>query len=62
MPDKYHLPLEARLAIEWLNASGDRTPYRLDNLVEHFCETNAIDLKTRGTIKYLARRHMGFEA
>lgn len=36
------LPLEARLALEWYLASGERTQVRLMNLVAHFCETNGI--------------------
>jgi hypothetical protein len=41
------LPLEARLALEWMQASGERNAVRLHQLVEHFCETNAVN--DRGT-------------
>jgi hypothetical protein len=51
-----YLPLEARLALEWLNASGERTPERLRSLVEHFCTTNAItDTETRTAIYEAAK-------
>lgn len=36
------LPLPAQLAIEWLMASGEKTPGRLRGLVEHFCQVHAI--------------------
>jgi hypothetical protein len=36
------LPLEARLALEWFNASGERTVERLRRLIEHFCTVDGI--------------------
>jgi hypothetical protein len=46
-----NLPLEARLALEWLKASGERTPQRLQNLIEHFCTTNGVmEPQTRAAI------------
>jgi hypothetical protein len=37
-----NLPLEARLALEWMRASGPRNAVRLHYLVEHFCTVNAV--------------------
>ena len=55
------MTLEARLALEWLFASGERSKERLARLVEHFCETNAIgDRVTREAIQAQALR--AFEA
>ncbi len=50
-----YLPLEARLALEWLCAGGQRTPERLKSLVEHYCETNAVqERETRDAIYQVA--------
>ncbi len=52
-----YLPLEARLAIEWMNASGERTATRLADLVAHFCETNGIrEPDTKSAIYEMARQ------
>ncbi len=36
------MALEAKLALEWLRASGERTEMRLADLVNHFCLVNGI--------------------
>lgn len=52
------LPLEARLALEWLTASGERTEARLRALVAHVCSTtSAIDADTREVIAEAAHMH-----
>lgn len=54
--EKRALPLEARLAIEWMMAGGERSEPRLQSLVAHFCTTNAIsDPQTRDAIYAAAR-------
>jgi len=45
------MSIEAELALEWLRASGERTEARLADLVDHFCDTNAVrDPGTRAAI------------
>jgi hypothetical protein len=51
------LPHEAKLALEWLLASGSRTETRLRELVAHFCTTNAINADTQKVIADAAHRH-----
>lgn len=57
-----YIPLEARLALEYWRASGERTPERLRALTEHFCETNAIPADCRAYIHSLAQAKAGFQA
>jgi hypothetical protein len=55
------LPLEARLALEWFNASGERTAERLSSLVNHFCDTNGIhEAETRASIQRVAHSQARF--
>ena len=42
---------QGRVALEWFNASGERTRGRLRSLTDHFCHSGAIeDVETRAAI------------
>ncbi len=52
------MSLEAKLALEWLFASGERTVERLVALVDHFCNVNGVDNETRGAIHAQAKNEL----
>lgn len=49
------LELWARVAVEWFLASGERTPERLDELLEHYAST-AWGAKVTDETRALARK------
>jgi hypothetical protein len=56
-----YLPLYARVAIEWLDANGERTAARLDSLLEHYATVNGetIDAHTRESAHHICGRRFG---
>lgn len=53
-------PLVVALALEWFRASGERTPERLDSLVEHFSVTNGYPAEEARTAFKAEARKVAF--